>query len=83
MASTEEGEVEYFQDLMESNLVTKEEVVIIANEEGCLNDACEYISNDHGNDRDNESCVKYLLEMGCDRNNIDDKWLRPLDNVFV
>ena len=83
---TNDGNVGYLQYLMESNIVTKEEAVMIANEKGCLNDACEYVSYDRGNrgnQGNNEGCVKYLLEMGCDPNNLDEIGSRLLDNVSI
>lgn len=66
MAATEFGDPKYLQELIEGGLVSIEEAVAISEEEGCLADACEYVEN--ANYRDNEGCVKYLLELGCDPN---------------
>lgn len=63
MGATEIGDVNYLlRKLMEGDSVSIEEAVVIANEEGILTDTCGYTKNE----RDNEGCVKYLLEMGCD-----------------
>ncbi len=65
MAGTEEGDVIcYLRQLMEGDLVMKAEADKIADEEGVLVEACEYVDPSRGIERDNdEGCVKDLLEI--------------------
>mmetsp|Transcript_5643 Transcript_5643/g.8668 ORF Transcript_5643/g.8668 Transcript_5643/m.8668 type:complete len:468 (-) Transcript_5643:28-1431(-) len=82
MAATEIGEVDVLRDIMEDPILTMEKAVKIADEEGCVNDAAEYVGPKRPGKKDRQACLRYLLEVGCDPNKKTYQGKLPLDTAF-
>ena len=64
-AATTHGDPDQLRhQIMECDLITKEEAVMMAEGKGCIPAACEYVGKEFNDHLDHKNCVKSLLEMG-------------------
>jgi len=76
--ASEEGTKNMLVELLDTDLLTKDEMLSKLEEEGCVADAASYVLSRKGN----TDCLRHLLEFKCDPNNVSSDDRSGLQNAF-